>query len=235
MNILISKEMTVDSVTIAQQCGVEHESAIRLLSTHSDKIEGRVGPVRFEIGVGKPLPQGGFGAAPKIAHLTEEQAMVLITLFRNTPKVVDFKLALVVAFVEARRMLREGNNPRLASFRDIFTEIKGLGVSNDMAADVARSLSWGGGRARSGGKSHQPAASAFEADTDNAFELLKKHGPIRRTEFVQVLIDETGVSRPTAYRLIGRLDRKGKVHRGDSGRNPVMSAIDITTDFAVTP
>lgn len=107
MNLTIREDMTVDSVTVAEQCGIEHRAALQLLKTHNAKLESKFGPIAFEMRKGEKLPQGGFAKSTRIAHLTEDQATAFITLFQNTDRVVDFKFALVAAFSEAKRRLRE--------------------------------------------------------------------------------------------------------------------------------
>lgn len=95
----------VDSRRVAKECRVQHQNLRELIETHQTIIEEAFGPVRFETGMGERLPQGGFGKAPRYALLTEDQATFLITLTRNTPQVVAFKVALVKAFAKARQLL----------------------------------------------------------------------------------------------------------------------------------
>lgn len=101
----IREDMTVDSVTVAERCGVQHKNALELLKTHGVKLESRFGPIAFETRKGEPLPHGGFAKGTRIAHLTEDQATAFITLFQNTEKVVDFKFTLVAAFAAAKRRI----------------------------------------------------------------------------------------------------------------------------------
>ena len=101
--LTIREDMTVDSVTVAEQCGIEHKAALQLMKTHGAKLEGRFGRVTFEMA---PFTTKGGTQKRRIAHLTEDQATAFITLFQNTEKVVDFKFALVAAFSEAKRRLR---------------------------------------------------------------------------------------------------------------------------------
>jgi hypothetical protein len=93
---------TCPSPTIAEHCGIQHKNVLNLIETHLDDIEGAFGPIAFETRKGSPLQQGGFAKATRIAYLTEQQATFLITLFRNTPVVVRFKLALTKAFFALR-------------------------------------------------------------------------------------------------------------------------------------
>ena len=103
MNILtIREDMTVDSATIAKECGVEHRAALQLLKTHQAKIEAKFGRVAFQM---LPLETSGGTQHRRVARLTEDQSTVFITLFANTDKVVDFKIALTAAFSEAKRRL----------------------------------------------------------------------------------------------------------------------------------
>ena len=102
---IVDGEPFVDSRVVAEQCQVQHESFYKLLLQHQVSVEEAFGPVRFEIGLGERLPQGGLGQAPKFALLTEDQATFLITMTRNTAKVVQFKIALVKTFSDVRAQL----------------------------------------------------------------------------------------------------------------------------------
>jgi phage regulator Rha-like protein len=104
--LTIREDMTVDSVTVAMECGIEHKAALQLLKVHGPKIESKFGRVTFEM---RPFTTNGGTQKRRIAHLTEDQATAFITLFQNTEKVVDFKFALVAAFSDAKRRLR--NSP----------------------------------------------------------------------------------------------------------------------------
>lgn len=126
MNLVIRKDMTVDSRTIAAGCGIEHESAIRLLSQHRAAIEELLGILRFEIGKIE-----GRGRPEKIAILTEDQATALITMFRNTPVVVRFKVALAKAFGEAKR--RQQRPPSYGELARMALELESkLGIAGDI-------------------------------------------------------------------------------------------------------
>ena len=52
------------------------------------------------------MPQGGFAKATEYAILDEQQATFLMTLLKNSPRVIAFKKALVKAFFEARTLLQ---------------------------------------------------------------------------------------------------------------------------------
>lgn len=60
------------------------------------------------------MPNGGYKTVSDY-YLNEIQATFLITLLRNSPKVLDFKLALVKAFFEMRQQLQLQNQPKTDS------------------------------------------------------------------------------------------------------------------------
>lgn len=101
MKLIIREDMTVDSRTIATGSGIEHKAAIQLLDNHRDAIESELGVVPFQME--KPSPGSKGGRPERVAYLTEDQATALVTMFRNTPVVVRFKVALAKAFGEAKR------------------------------------------------------------------------------------------------------------------------------------
>lgn len=123
---------TCPSTTIAEHCGIKHHAVIQLIDKHRPSIESAFGIIAFEML--KPQNQqvtiAGPGRPARIAYLTEQQATFLITLFRNTPVVVRFKLALTKAFFTLRDrqenvayvglFLREVPGVREGTFPDSF-------------------------------------------------------------------------------------------------------------------
>ncbi len=90
----------VDSRTIAHQLGTDHRSSFRLITRYESSFQ-QLGLLRFEIA--KPV-QGTAGGRPQsYALLNEDQCYLLLSLSRNTQRVVDLKVKLVQAFSEARR------------------------------------------------------------------------------------------------------------------------------------
>lgn len=85
------------SEVVAQHAGIEHRAALQLLETHQDSIESAFGQVAFE------MRAGYNNAKVRLARLTEQQSTALLTLMRNTPQVVSFKINLVKAFAEATK------------------------------------------------------------------------------------------------------------------------------------
>ena len=113
---IVNSDLLVDSRTIAEMCQIQHESAYKLLNEHKEAIEGQLGTVRFEIAPSKA--RGGGGDGQRYALLTEDQATALITMFRNTPPVIAFKIALSRAFGEAKAKIAAPSTAAL-SRRDL--------------------------------------------------------------------------------------------------------------------
>lgn len=91
---------TVDSRLVAEQLGIEHRALIQLIRTHQESIESNFERVAFEM---LPLETAGGVQNLTVAHLSEDQALFIGSLSRNTQKVVEFKSKLVKAFSLARR------------------------------------------------------------------------------------------------------------------------------------
>ena len=132
----------VDSHIIADRCGVQHESVIRLAREYQEEIEADFGRVRFEIGT---LQTAGGIQKTASAQFTEDQATVLITFVKNTLQVRAFKIALVKAFAEAKRQIAEGTKlkqslPDLAPFFAVMKKLQQKGISPDMAAQVGNDM-----------------------------------------------------------------------------------------------
>lgn len=84
------------SLAVADGCDISHQSALKLLRKYRTEFE-ELGFLGFQIQENR----GTQGAPTEYAELTEDQATFLITLFRNTPTVLRFKLRLVKAFRQA--------------------------------------------------------------------------------------------------------------------------------------
>jgi phage regulator Rha-like protein len=105
--------LLVDSRLIAERLGIEHESFLKTLDTYQSQVEQAFGILRFEIG-----KIDGRGRPARYALLSEDQATFVMTLSRNTAKVVQCKIDLVVAFSEAKRLLKApAEDPILASLK----------------------------------------------------------------------------------------------------------------------
>ena len=97
--ILKGDDSRIDSRTVARLLGIQHASFIRTLEQHQGEL-AECGIFRFQIG-----KISGRGRPEKYAMLNEDQFVFSITLSRNTPRVVQAKKAVVLAFGQARRLL----------------------------------------------------------------------------------------------------------------------------------
>lgn len=97
-------EPFTNTLHIAKGLNIPHASVIKLVRKYKSDFDefGRIG---FEIQLGSPLPQGGFGRATEYALLNEGQATLLLTYMRNTDRVRQFKIALVKAFLAAKNLI----------------------------------------------------------------------------------------------------------------------------------
>jgi len=89
-------EPRVDTRLLAEQLGLQHPSVYKLVNDYQDDFEA-IGKVRFEIG------PSAAGQKIRFALLNEDQAYLLLTYSRNTKKVRELKVKLVLAFREARQ------------------------------------------------------------------------------------------------------------------------------------
>lgn len=102
MKLIVRDDMKVDSRVISEHCEIEHKAALQLLSSHLEVIESEFGRVAFQMGT---LETKGGKQKVRFALLTELQATFLITLMRNTKRVVQFKATLVKAFDQMRQLI----------------------------------------------------------------------------------------------------------------------------------
>jgi phage regulator Rha-like protein len=100
------------SLVIAENCNIQHKNAIKLIRKYQTKFE-QLGRVGFET---RPFKTKGGIQKQEIALLNEDQATFLITMFRNTDIVLEFKLTLVKEFrrvvTELQRIQSEPNRTK---------------------------------------------------------------------------------------------------------------------------
>lgn len=124
-SLRISEEPFTTSEVIAAYAEIEHRAVKQLIKTHVSKLEN-MGKVTFEM---LPMPSG---QKAKNYHLNEMQATFLITLFKNTKRVVEFKEELVKQFYAMkqeqfeRRLQRHAGKENRLSLTDA---IKQAGIS----------------------------------------------------------------------------------------------------------
>lgn len=92
------------SLIIAESLERKHHSIIQLIHNHEDDLNAVAGRVAFQM---QSFDTAGGVQSREIAFLNEQQTTLLITFMTNTPKVVKFKIALVKAFYEMRKLLAQ--------------------------------------------------------------------------------------------------------------------------------
>ena len=95
---LVASEFRVDSRLLAPELDHRHRNIYANIVKHQDRFE-KLGIVHFE----KARVETSLGIREQsYAFLNEGQCYFLLTLMRNTEKVLDAKLNLVLAFENAR-------------------------------------------------------------------------------------------------------------------------------------
>lgn len=96
LSVVVRKdEARVDSRLLALNLGNQHKAVMALVERYADSFRG-MGKLPFQM---EPLPSG---QRERFALLNEDQALFLLSLSRNTPRVVALKAKLVMAFRGAR-------------------------------------------------------------------------------------------------------------------------------------
>ncbi|WP_295401694.1 Rha family transcriptional regulator [uncultured Thiocystis sp.] len=91
------QQATTTSLAIADGCKLAHKQVLAMVRKYRSEFD-ELGQLAFETRV---VSAHGAGQSTEIAILNEDQATYAITLFRNSPIVRRFKLALVKAFRKA--------------------------------------------------------------------------------------------------------------------------------------
>lgn len=93
----------VDSRILAEALGIEHRSFIRTIKKYATELQA-FGGLGFEIA---PLQTAGGVQNVTFCYLNEDQSTFVMTLSRNTERVVECKMKLVQAFKEARKVISQ--------------------------------------------------------------------------------------------------------------------------------
>jgi phage regulator Rha-like protein len=96
----------VDSRLIADALGIEHKNLLATILEHKTTLQKRFSLPTFQTEAVKKVGQRGTKYL-KFYLLTEEQAIFVATLSRNTEQVVDFKALVVISFSQARKQIQE--------------------------------------------------------------------------------------------------------------------------------
>ncbi len=99
--ISLNNIWVVDSRLIAQDLGIEHKNLMETIRKYQNKIESNFGTLAFETREFKT--KQGNKSIEKFCYLTEDQAIFIGTLSRNTEEVVSFKIKLVQSFSDVRK------------------------------------------------------------------------------------------------------------------------------------
>lgn len=99
--IIENEKPLTTTLHIADGTNGNHRAIIQLIRTHIHHFN-RFGRVQFEM---RPFETNGGVQLKRIALLNEQQATFLMTLMRNTEKVVEFKCVLVEAFFKTKEYL----------------------------------------------------------------------------------------------------------------------------------
>lgn len=96
--IVMSNRVLTSSLIISDKLEIEHRAVMFLVNKYKDrKILSTV----------QLLKVPSKGRPTDVAYLNENQALFIITLMKNSDKVLEFKEALVNAFVEYRSILQQ--------------------------------------------------------------------------------------------------------------------------------
>jgi phage regulator Rha-like protein len=131
--------LVVDSRLIAEELGIEHKTLMDNINTHVSKIESAFGAVSVE-----PLElktTQGNTTSKRVAFLTEDQATFVMTLSRNTDKVIDAKIRLVTAFSKAKQALQSINPELLSMFSEMNSRMKLLSERTEKLDSMEKATS----------------------------------------------------------------------------------------------
>lgn len=125
----VKAEARVDSRVLALHLGNQHRTVIALIDKYVDQLSF-FGKVRFEIA---PFTGSKTGQKERFALLNENQAYLLLTLSRNSGRVIDLKVKLVQAFYEARMAAVQKREEYLPTYRRLHNAVHSLasGSSNE--------------------------------------------------------------------------------------------------------
>ncbi len=124
----IDGEARASTEVIARGVEQQHASAIKLVRRHLAAFEA-FGRVRFEI---RSFATRGGQQQREFAMLNEHQAGLLIAFMRNTPRVIEFKVALIAEFFRMRDALEQGK-------RDLWQQMQAV-IAREVESKVRASF-----------------------------------------------------------------------------------------------
>ncbi|WP_020603258.1 Rha family transcriptional regulator [Spirosoma spitsbergense] len=126
--------LVVSSLDYATGLEIQHKNLLETIRTHQEAIESNFGRVAFET---EPLATGGGKQNKLVAYLTEDQALFVGTLSRNSKRVVEFKATLVKSFADARRRI-EPPAPVISTTEQVLLQL--VSQSNQILASQSEML-----------------------------------------------------------------------------------------------
>lgn len=125
----VKAEARVDSRVLALHLGNQHRPVIALIDKYVEELAS-FGKVLFQKA---PSKDGRTGQKERFALLNENQAFFLLTLSRNSERVVDLKVKLVRAFYAARMVADQKREEYLPTYRELHGIVHKLasGSSNE--------------------------------------------------------------------------------------------------------
>lgn len=133
----------VSTRTVSEELGVQHKNLLETIEKYLSEIEDAFGRVAFKT---EPLQTSGGIQNAKVAYLTEDQAIFVSTLSRNSQQVVQFKARLVQAFQAARKFIQQVTAPmnpaemKLQVFRMLEEEAESLRKQNFLLSSAKELL-----------------------------------------------------------------------------------------------
>jgi len=95
--VIRNKDVLTTSLILSEKIGLEHRAVLQLIRKYKDRKI-------FQTSAFEVQKLASKGRSTEYYFLTEEQALFLLTLMNNSEKILDFKEALISAFVHYRKI-----------------------------------------------------------------------------------------------------------------------------------
>lgn len=125
--VLAKTESRIDSRVLSAHLGNRHKAVMALIERYAEQFKG-FGQLPFQKEVGERA-QGG-GNPERFALLNEDQAFFLLSLSRNSERVVKLKAKLVQAFREARQLVDQHRAEYLPTYHRLHEEVHGMAAGS---------------------------------------------------------------------------------------------------------
>ena len=206
---------TTTSLAIAEGVKLEHATVIKLIRKYQPQLESK-SPLGFEIAVGN---RGG--SPVEYSILNEFQAMLLISMMRNSDIVVEFKVALVTAFLDMRAYIQD------MSTKDSFQVPKTFEEALRLAADQQKELTEANALLNECTPILLNHIHFFESDNCVSTEVLAKSHGMTSTKLNKIL-REYGIKFKNKDLPIKGFDDYFKLVKVKDGGNKFRDQLKIT-------